>query len=73
MDHATLAALRDRHPAWRMLASTHAPLAASFLHWVFAMANVRVARRILPSRLEQERIGFGWLGDQLVRMSPHVL
>lgn len=42
MDHATLASLRDRHPAWRLLASPHAPLAASFLHRVFVLPNVRV-------------------------------
>lgn len=42
MDHATLATLRDRHPAWRLLASPHAPLVASFLHRAFVAANVRV-------------------------------
>lgn len=42
MDHATLSALRDHHPAWRLLASPHAPLVASFLHRVFVAPNVRV-------------------------------
>ncbi len=42
MDHPTLATLRDRHPAWRLLASPHAPLVASFLHRVFVIPNVRV-------------------------------
>lgn len=42
MDHTSLAALRDRHPAWRLLASPHAPLVASFLHRVFVAPNVRV-------------------------------
>ena len=42
MDHATLSALRDRHPAWRLLASPHAPLVASFLHQVYVAPNVRV-------------------------------
>lgn len=42
MDHATLSTLRDRHPAWRLLASPHAPLVASFLHRVFVAPNVRV-------------------------------
>ncbi len=42
MDHATLATLRDRHPAWRLLTSPHAPLMASFLHRVFVAPNVRV-------------------------------
>lgn len=42
MDHVTLASLRDRHPAWRLLASPHAPLLASFLHAVFVQPNMRV-------------------------------
>jgi Protein of unknown function (DUF3375) len=42
MDHTTLASLRDRHPAWRLLASPHAPLVASFLLRVFVAPNVRV-------------------------------
>ena len=40
--HATLAALRDRHPAWRLLASPHAALVASFTHRIFVAPNVRV-------------------------------
>lgn len=42
MNHATLASLRERHPAWRLLVSPHAPLVASFLHRVFVVPNVRV-------------------------------
>lgn len=42
MDHATLATLRDRHPAWRLLASPHAPLVAAFLRRAFVAPNVRV-------------------------------
>jgi hypothetical protein len=42
VDHATLASLRDRHPAWRLLASPHAPLVAGFLHRVFVAPNVRL-------------------------------
>ena len=41
MDHPTLATLRDKHPAWRLLASPHAPLVAAFLHRVFVAPNVR--------------------------------
>jgi flagellar motility protein MotE (MotC chaperone) len=41
MDHLTLATLRDKHPAWRLLASPHAPLVAAFLHRVFVAPNVR--------------------------------
>ncbi|MGY6215783.1 DUF3375 domain-containing protein [Methylolobus aquaticus] len=55
MDHATLATLRDRHPAWRLLASPHAPLAASFLHRVFVVPNVRVMSEAdLAEALEDE-------------------
>lgn len=42
MDHASLVTLRDRYPAWRLLASPHAPLVASFLHRAFVAPNVRV-------------------------------
>ena len=41
-DFATLDALRTHHPAWRLLRSEHAALAASFLHRVFVAPNVRV-------------------------------
>jgi flagellar motility protein MotE (MotC chaperone) len=41
MDYASLDALRSHHPAWRMLASPHAVLAASFLHRAFVVPNVR--------------------------------
>jgi len=55
MDHTTLAALRDRHPAWRLLASPHAPLLASFLHRVFVVPNVRVMSEAdLAERLADE-------------------
>ena len=42
MDYATLDALRQHHPAWRLLNSPHAPLIASFFHRVFIVPNVRV-------------------------------
>jgi len=55
MDHATLATLRDRHPAWRLLASLHAPLVASFLHRAFVVPNVRVMSEAdLAEALEDE-------------------
>ena len=55
MDHSTLATLRDRHPAWRLLASPHAPLVASFLHRVFVLPNVRVMSEAdLAEALEDE-------------------
>jgi len=57
LDHATLSALRDRHPAWRLLASKHAPLVASFLHRVFVAPNVRVMSEAdLAEALEDELI-----------------
>ena len=55
MDHATLSTLRDRHPAWRVLASPHAPLVASFLHRVYVAPNVRVMSEAdLAEALEDE-------------------
>ena len=55
MDHATLSSLRDRHPAWRLLASPHAPLVASFLQRVFVAPNVRVMPEAdLAEALEDE-------------------
>ena len=55
MDHATLATLRSRHPAWLLLASPHAPLVAGFLHRVFVMPNVRVMSEAdLAEALEDE-------------------
>lgn len=41
LDHTTLTSYRDRHPAWRLLASPHAPLVASFLFRIFVAPNVR--------------------------------
>ncbi|MGE0071733.1 MAG: DUF3375 domain-containing protein [Thiomonas sp.] len=55
MDYATLSALRDRHPAWRLLASAHAPLVSGFLHRVFVAPNVRVMSEAdLVEALEDE-------------------
>jgi hypothetical protein len=41
MDYHTLENLRQRHPAWRLLSASHAPLIASFLHRVFIEPNIR--------------------------------
>jgi len=55
IDFATLSAMRDRHPAWRLLCSDHAPLVASFLHRVFVAPNVRVMSEAdLAEALEDE-------------------
>lgn len=55
MDHASLAALRERHPAWRLLASPQAPLVAAFLYRVFIAPNVRVMSEAdLAEALEDE-------------------
>jgi hypothetical protein len=55
MDHTNLAALRHRHPAWRLLASPHAPLVVSFLHRVFVLPNVRLMSEAdLAEALEDE-------------------
>ena len=53
LDYATLDTLRRNHPAWRLLDSPHAPLAASFLHQAFVAPNVRVmAQADLVEKLE---------------------
>lgn len=41
-DYQTLEALRQNHPAWRLLASPHAPLMVSFFQKVFLERNARV-------------------------------
>ncbi len=41
LDYASLDQLRQRHPAWRVLRSDHAPLVVSFLQRVFIAPNVR--------------------------------
>jgi hypothetical protein len=42
LDFSTLDALRQHHPAWRLLRSDHAPLIASFLQRAFIAPNVRM-------------------------------
>lgn len=42
LDYATLAILRQHHPAWRLLRADHAPLIASFLQRVFVLPNQRI-------------------------------
>ncbi|MCL2635773.1 MAG: DUF3375 domain-containing protein [Betaproteobacteria bacterium] len=55
LDYATLDALRNHHPAWRLLCSPHAPLVAAFLQRVFVLPNVRViAAADLAEALEDE-------------------
>ncbi|MFA5664679.1 DUF3375 domain-containing protein [Castellaniella sp.] len=55
LDHSTLTAFRDHNPAWRLLASPHAPLVASFLHRVFIVPNVRtMSEADLAEMLEDE-------------------
>ncbi|MGD8853233.1 MAG: DUF3375 domain-containing protein [Gammaproteobacteria bacterium] len=55
LDFNTLELLRQNHPAWRLLASPHAPLLASFLHRVFIEPNLRViAQADLVEALEDQ-------------------
>ena len=55
LDYTTLDQLRQRHPAWRVLRSDHAPLVASFLQRVFIAPNVReMAQADLAEALEDE-------------------
>ena len=58
LDFATLDMVRQKHPAWRLLRSDHAPLIASFLHRVFIVPNIRVmAQADLAEALEDELFG----------------
>ena len=53
MDFHYLQTLRRMHPAWRLLASAHAPMVAAFLHRSFIEPNQRtVSEQELSSRLE---------------------
>jgi len=53
LDYRTLDTLRQKHPAWRLLAADHAPLIVSFLHDTFVRPNVRtLPRPDLASRLD---------------------
>jgi flagellar motility protein MotE (MotC chaperone) len=53
MDYRTLNTLRQKHPAWRLLAADHAPLIVSFLHDTFVRPNVRtLPQPELASRLD---------------------
>ncbi len=55
MDHQTLEALRQHHPAWRLLCSDHAALVASFLERVFIAPNRRfIPQAELVEKLEDE-------------------
>jgi flagellar motility protein MotE (MotC chaperone) len=55
LDHQTLEALRQRHPAWRLLCSDHAALLASFLERVFITPNQRsIAQAELAEALEDD-------------------
>jgi flagellar motility protein MotE (MotC chaperone) len=55
IDYSTLEALRQNHPAWRLLASPHAPLMASFFKKVFVDKNARVLPQAdLVEALEDE-------------------
>lgn len=53
MEYGTLLALRQRHPAWRLLVADHAPLIISFLYETFIRPNLRtMAQAEIVSRLE---------------------
>jgi hypothetical protein len=54
-DYITLDRLRQSHPAWQLLCSPHAPLAASFLHRVFLASNIRaISQANLKEALDDE-------------------
>jgi len=55
LDYQTLETLRQNHPAWRLLASPHAPLIIAFFQQVFLDKNSRIAAQAdLVEALEDE-------------------
>ena len=55
LNYQTLDLLRQNHPAWRLLASPHAPLIASFLQNAYITPNVGVLSQAdLTEALEDE-------------------
>ncbi len=55
LDYATLDSLRNKHPAWRLLSSPHAPLIISFFYRFFVSRNRRIAAQAnLVEALEDE-------------------
>lgn len=53
MDYHALVALRQRHPAWRLLLADNAPLIIGFLHRAFTQDNRRaLAQSELSARLD---------------------
>ena len=64
LDHATLDALRQKNPAWRLLRADHAPLVAGFLYRTFVVPNIRVMAQadiveMLDDELFKLRAGLG--------------
>lgn len=65
MDYAQLLALRQRHPAWRLLRADHAPLIASFLQQSFVAPNRRsLDARSLASLLEDRLYSLNQEADE---------
>ncbi|HQR79119.1 MAG TPA: DUF3375 domain-containing protein [Actinomycetota bacterium] len=55
MDHDSLVALRQHHPAWLLLRADNAPLVATVLHRIFVAENTRtISRTELAEALDDE-------------------
>lgn len=55
LDFHTLDSLRQRHPAWRLLNSPHAPLIIGFFHQIFISGNIRsISQADLVEALEDK-------------------
>lgn len=58
LDYFTLEALRQNHPAWRLMCADQAPLVVSFLHRVFIVPNERfISQSDLAEALDDELFG----------------
>ena len=58
MDHDSLLALRQHHPAWHLLRADNAALVATTLHRVFVSENTRtIGQRALTEALDDDLYG----------------
>jgi len=72
LDFNTLDILRQNHPAWRLLNSSHAPLIASFLQRVFIAPNERViAQADLVEVLEDGVMGTVTIFHRIMSRTKH--
>ena len=72
MDHATIDALREKNPAWRLLRAQHAPLVLSFLgaHFVEGNSGATSAARLVDALEEHLHVLNAGADDPAFPRSP---